>query len=154
MQRNGWTALGVGLLALLVPVFSIIPTSVPNGPPGAQSKNLDSFRIEIDDVYLDAEKSDVAASAVLTTKIQLENKGMHEKKDVMLTVSLHNGLGNIVSQSTQLVYVPFNQTRTLTVSLLGRSPGLHSVIAWVSVDNQASVTSRESFAISIADLLG
>jgi hypothetical protein len=151
----------IGTTIGLIVVISLV-TQISGNPSEAlaiQSSpimpELVSFAVGIETAVLDkdAQGSILPPRAVVTTKIQVSNLAMDEKRDVLLRLYLENSRGEIVGETSLLVYVPFQKTNTYSVSLLSREAGNLKVLAEVVSQGRAAVAHPVDLRISELDLI-
>ena len=158
MQTKSITlALTVVLVSLVILPFTVIQSPKVEAAmiPKATMPLLGSFAIRIQEAALDshAEEGIIAPRAVVAVKVQLTNSGMEEKRDVLLRVALQDANNQVVSESSMLVYVPYQKTNTYTVSILTRESGVLSVVAEVVSQGKAVSAEPSGIGISLLDLI-
>jgi len=116
---------------------------------------LETFAIEIQTAGLDKNilGSALPPRAVVTASVKVANLGMEEKRDVLLRLSLENTRGEIVAETSLLVYVPYQKTNTYSVSLLIREGGEFSVVAEVVSQGRAVSAVGNGVVITPMDLI-
>lgn len=115
---------------------------------------LETFAIEIQTAGLDkdAPSSALPPRAVVTATVKVANLGMEEKRDVLLRMSLENARGEMVAETSLLVYVPYQKTNTYSVGLLTREGGEFNIVAEVVSQGRAASAIGNRVVITPLDL--
>ena len=147
------------LVSTMLMIFALPSVTLSGGSSSvpihvAQQNTLETFTVKTESITLeDSRAGTVQPLAVVTAKVQLENTGMTERKDVLLRVGLQDSFGRRISDSSVLVYVPFKQLRTYTVSILTRSAGSYNVVSEVYSDGKSITSEPLDLKIPVTNIL-